>query len=432
MFAQKATSPRAILEGFRNQDLGLMEYIDQLEAHFNHVEPRVLAFVPEKGRFDRLRADAKALLAKNPDPENYPPLFGLIVGVKDIFHVKGFVTRAGSQLPAEVIQGEEAEVVTRIKELGALILGKTVTTEFAYFAPGPTRNPHNPEHTPGGSSSGSAAAVAAGLAMLTFGTQTIGSISRPASFCGVVGYKPSFDRLPKTGVIPLSHSLDHVGIFAPDLATVKLFSEYLLPEYQLPEKQDHSLVLAVPDGSYLTKAEPEMQKHFEKLVARLKERGVDVKRLPVMEDIAEVIERHSLITAAEAAINHAEWFANYAEKYHPKTRELILDGQKANVEKLDEAKLGSEKLRGELSGVMEIEGVDLWISPSAPGAAPKGLNSTGNPVMNLPWTHAGLPTLSIPAGINSNGLPLGLQVAAGWYEDEILFELGPLIQAAIR
>jgi Asp-tRNA(Asn)/Glu-tRNA(Gln) amidotransferase A subunit family amidase len=432
MFAQKGTSPRAILEGLRNQDLELMEYIDQLEAHFNHVEPRVLAFVPEEGRFDRLREDARALLSKYSDTGNYPPLFGLIVGVKDIFHTKGFVTRAGSHLPPEVIQGEEAEVVTEIKELGALILGKTVTTEFAYFAPGATRNPHNPEHTPGGSSSGSAAAVAAGLAMLTFGTQTIGSISRPASFCGVVGYKPSFDRLSKTGVIPLSHSLDHVGIFSIDLAAIKLYVEYSLPEYQLPDLQDHSPVLAVPEGPYLTKAEPEMQAHFEKLVGRLKERGFEVKRLPVMEDIDEIIERHGLITAAEAAINHAEWFVDHAEKYHPKTRELILEGQKIGVDQLDKARLGRERLREELSDVMEVDGIDMWISPSAPGSAPKGLESTGNPVMNLAWTHAGLPTLSIPAGINSEGLPLGLQVAAGWYEDEKLIEFGPLIQAAIR
>jgi Asp-tRNA(Asn)/Glu-tRNA(Gln) amidotransferase A subunit family amidase len=356
----------------------------------------------------------------------------LIVGVKDIFHAKRFITGGGSQLPPEVIQGEEAEVVTQISELGALILGKTVTTEFAYFAPGPTRNPHNLEHTPGGSSSGSAAAVAAGLAMLAFGTQTIGSISRPASFCGVVGYKPSFDRLPKNGVIPLSHSLDHVGIFAPDLATVKIFTEYLLPEFHPPVMQDRNPVLAVPDGPYLTKAEPEMQEHFEKLVRRLGERGFEIKHLPVMEDIDEIIERHGLITAAEAAINHAKWFTDHADEYHQKTRELIQDGQKIGVDQLEQAKLGREQLREELSKAMKAEGVILWISPSAPGPAPKGLESTGNPVMNLPWTHAGLPTLSIPAGINSDGLPLGLQVAAGWYEDEKLIEFGPLIQAAIR
>jgi Asp-tRNA(Asn)/Glu-tRNA(Gln) amidotransferase A subunit family amidase len=432
MFAQKGTSPIAILEGFRNQDLGLIEYIDQLEAHFNLVEPRVLAFVPEKNRFESLREEAKSLLKQYPDPESYPPLFGLIVGVKDIFHVDGFITRAGSQLPPEVLQGSEADVVTQIKSLGALVLGKTVTTEFAYFAPGPTRNPHNPGHTPGGSSSGSAAAVAAGLVSLAFGTQTIGSITRPASFCGVVGYKPSFDRLSKAGVIPLSHSLDHVGIFAPDLATVKKFIEQMLPDYRTDLGEQNIPLLGIPEGEYISKAEPEMLEHFKKLVSRLENRGFSVKRLPMMEDIEEIIGRHNLITAAEAAQNHEKWFGEYAESYDQKTRELILSGQQIDPEVLEEARDGREKLRGELQTVMDTENVDLWISPAAPGVAPEGLVSTGDPVMNLPWTHSGLPTLSIPAGINTQGLPLGLQLAGRWNQDEEMIGFGSLVQPAIR
>ncbi len=140
-----------------------------------------------------------------------PPLFGIPIGIKDIFHVNGFSTHAGSRLPPKQLMGEEAKCVSDLKKAGALILGKTVTTEFAYFEPGPTMNPHNPNHTPGGSSSGSAAAVAAGLCPLALGSQTIGSIIRPASFCGVVGYKPSYDRISRDGVIPVSPSLDHIG-----------------------------------------------------------------------------------------------------------------------------------------------------------------------------------------------------------------------------
>ena len=138
------------------------------------------------GRFARLQNDADALVLRYPDLIKRPLLFGAVAGVKDIFHVEGFTTQAGSRLPSEVLQGKEAESVSRLKDAGALIFGKTVTTEFAYFSPGPTRNPHNPEHTPGGSSSGSAAAVAAEFCHLALGTQTIGSIIRPASFCGVV------------------------------------------------------------------------------------------------------------------------------------------------------------------------------------------------------------------------------------------------------
>ncbi|MEN8172548.1 MAG: amidase family protein, partial [Chloroflexota bacterium] len=152
-----------ILSAIRNNHLDLIEYINEIEESFHAREAEVLAFVPEKDRFQRLRRDARELLEKYPNPGKRPALFGLLIGVKDIFHVDGFLTRGGSKVPSEAIQGEEARSVTQLKEAGALVMGKTVTTEFAYFAPGPTRNPHNLEHTPGGSSSGSAAAVAAGL-----------------------------------------------------------------------------------------------------------------------------------------------------------------------------------------------------------------------------------------------------------------------------
>lgn len=432
MFADKMTSPVAILEGFRNNDISLLDYLDQLEAHFNLVEPQIMAFVPEENRFERLRAEAIKLLETFPEPEDYPPLFGLVIGVKDIFHADGFTTYAGSRLPPKVLQGREASVVTRIKQLGALVLGKTVTTEFAYFAPGPTRNPNNLDHTPGGSSSGSAAAVAAGMVSLAFGTQTIGSISRPASFCGVVGYKPSFDRLPKDGVIPLSHSLDHVGIFAQDLALVAIFASEMLPDFQAVDVAANPLVLGIPEGPYLDKADPAMLAHFEKLVRRCSERGFQIRRVPVMPDIEAIITRHGVITAAEAAENHADWFKQHKDSYHPKTRELILRGRNISADQLEGARLGREVLRQELTRSMVTEGIDLWISPAAPGPAPKGLESTGDPVMNLPWTHSGLPTLSLPSGYDHHGMPLGLQVAAGWYQDEKLIKIGPLIQSAIR
>src|SRR3970040_1828025 len=198
--------------------MNILEQIDVVEERFAEREAEVRAFVPEESRFERLRREAKALLSRFPDSGERPPMFGVLIGVKDIFRVGGFPTRAGSRLPAEVFEGPEAEPVKKLKAAGTLVLGKTVTTEFAYFAPGPTRNPHNLAHTPGGSSSGSAAAVAAGLAPLARGPQTIGSIVRPAAFCGVVGFKPSFGRISTEGVIPLSPSLDHVGFFTQDVA----------------------------------------------------------------------------------------------------------------------------------------------------------------------------------------------------------------------
>ena len=222
-----------LANGLRSGEIDLLDYLAQLETHFEQREPDVLAFVPENGRFTRLQQEAQQLLAQYPDPAERPPLFGVPIGVKDIFHTAGFVTRAGSHLPPDLFQGEEAASVSQLRQAGALILGKAVTTEFAFFAPGPTRNPHNPAHTPGGSSSGSAAAVAAGLCPFAFGTQTIGSINRPAAYCGVVGFKPSYGRIPTTGVIPLSPSLDHVGFFTSDVAGAEWAASLLFADWQM-------------------------------------------------------------------------------------------------------------------------------------------------------------------------------------------------------
>ena len=163
-----------------------------------------------------------------------------------------------------------------------------------------------------------------------------------------------------------------------------------------------------------------MLAHFGKIVLRLQERGFEIKQFDTMADIEEIIERHKLITAAEAAINHQDWFLKHADCYHQKTRELILNGQRIEDTQLIEACRGREKLRAELMQAMDQEEIDLWVTPSAPGAAPDGLESTGDPVMNLPWTHSGLPTLSIPAGLNDQGMPLGVQLAGMWYQDEEL------------
>jgi Asp-tRNA(Asn)/Glu-tRNA(Gln) amidotransferase A subunit family amidase len=421
----------ALANAFRRGDVDLLAYLDELEARFSRQEPQLQAFVPEADRFGRLEDEAHALLARYPEPSSRPPLFGIPLGVKDIFHVAGFTTHAGSRLPTDLLQGPEAESVRLLKEAGALIVGKTATTEFAYFAPGPTRNPYNPAHTPGGSSSGSAAAVAAGLCLLAFGTQTIGSICRPASYCGVVGFKPSYNRISAAGVIPLSPSLDHVGLFSTGVAAVELAASLLSRDWQMV-LTERKPVLAVPEGPYLSHAGPEMIDHFQNVCRRLSEAGYEVKQVPVMADFAEIGDRHNLLVAAEAAEVHAQWFASHASSYHPKTAELIGRGQSADPTLVELARRGREKLRAELTLQMAEQGVDLWLSPPAQGPAPAGLESTGNPVMNLPWTHSGLPALSLPAGSNAAGLPLGLQLAGRWYADETLLEWAIEIEATLQ
>jgi Asp-tRNA(Asn)/Glu-tRNA(Gln) amidotransferase A subunit family amidase len=420
---------QSLIAALRTGDENLPDYLDRLEARFNEWEPRVLAFVPEEGRFARLRREARRLLDRYPDGASRPPLFGLPIGVKDIFHVNGSVTRAGSRLPAELLQGSEAECVSILRRAGALLLGKTVTTEFAYFAPGPTRNPRHLEHTPGGSSSGSAAAVAAGLCPFAFGTQTIGSISRPAAFCGVVGFKPSHGRVSARGVIPLSETHDHVGFFTNDVAGAETMAAHLCENWRESASEDRRPVLGIPNGPYLEQASPEGLAHFRKDCRRLADAGFTLKHIDALPDFEEIRRRHLLLVAAEAARFHATWFDSYESLYHPKTAELIRSGRTCSEEDITKARAYRLSMRKNLTDLMGAHDIDVWISPSARGPAPRGLESTGDPIMNLPWTHAGLPTLTIPTGTDNAGLPMALQLVGRWLEDEGLFQYGKAIEA---
>lgn len=411
--------------------MDLLNSLAELEARFAECEQQVQAFLPEAGRFARLRREARQLLDRYPDPQSRPALFGVLVGVKDIFHVAGFETRAGSRLPPGLFQGAEAASVSRLKAVGALVLGKTVTTEFAYFAPGPARNPHNPAHTPGGSSSGSAAAVAAGLCPLALGTQTIGSLIRPAAFCGVVGFKPTYGRISPAGVIPLSASLDHVGFFAPDVAGAQRAAPCLYQDWRVGTPAPHAPVLGIPTGDYLEHAGAEALAHFESACQRLISAGFIIRRVPAMPDFALLQERHNLIVAAEAARFHAAWFEQYAPLYAARTAQLVRRGQAVSAGELADALAGRDRLRSELDELMDAHSIDLWISPAAPGPAPHGLESTGDPVMNLPWTHAGLPAINLPSSLNGAGLPMGLQVAGRWYADEHLLSWAGVLERAL-
>ncbi|KAA3645684.1 MAG: amidase [Chloroflexi bacterium] len=431
MPVQSTTKIAALLNALRKDEIDLLDYLKQVQLHFESIEPSLMAFVEELDRFERLTQDAKQLEERYPNPDSRPPLYGLPIGIKDIFHVDGFETHAGSQLPTEALAGAEADSVTKLKEAGALIFGKTITTEFAYFAPGPTRNPHNPEHTPGGSSSGSAAAVGAGLCTVALGTQTIGSVNRPAAFCGVYGFKPSYNRISKESVIPLSISLDHVGILASDLPGAALVAGVLCKDWQEVEASE-SLTLGIPVGPYLEKASGEGRQHFEDSVAKLDNAGYATVEVETMPNFDEIVERHNLIVAAEAAHTHAEWFSKYEDKYHQRTADLIRKGQQVDTGELEAATKSRLELRRDLTETMEQHGIDYWITPSAPGPAPKGLDSTGDPIMNLPWTQSGLPSLTLPSGLNAEGLPLALQVIGRWYADEAVFADSIQINAALK
>lgn len=416
---------------FRKNELPPRYLISKLQSHFDSREPDVLSFIPESNRFDRLLKEAEGLLKEYPDPDNRPALFGTTVGVKDIFHADGFTTQAGSKLPAEKLQGNQAASVTQLKNAGALVMGKTVTTEFAYFTPGPTRNPHNPEHTPGGSSSGSAAAVGAGLCDLALGTQTIGSIIRPAAFCGVVGFKPTYDRTSREGVIPLSPTLDHVGFFTPDIGSAKTAASALIGDWK-PDAPTRKPTLGIPEGSYLACASDYALACFNDLCDALTDAGYDLRRVRVMDDFQQVRDRHDAIMSYDAANVHKDWFSKHESLYSQKFADLIRRGQKITNPQLQDALQARDRFRDQMTQAMTDNDIDLWICPPTIGPAPRGLDSTGDPVMCLPWTQIGFPTINIPTTKNEEGLPMGLQVVGRWNSDESFLAWAEEIEKVVR
>jgi Asp-tRNA(Asn)/Glu-tRNA(Gln) amidotransferase A subunit family amidase len=308
-----------------------------------------------------------------------------------------------------------------LREAGALILGKTVTTEFAYFEPGPTRNPHNLNHTPGGSSSGSVAAVASGFCPLALGTQVIGSTIRPAAYCGIIGFKPTYGRIPTSGLIKCADSVEHIGYFTQDVAGIALVASLLCSNWQTVTTEALP-VLGVPDGPYLSQASEEARNVFETQLVLLQKAGYTVRRVPTFEDIEGVNQRHTRMVFSEMAEVHRSWFRQYEALYRPRTAAALREGQEVGDAELAEARQGRTVLRGELEALMEQAHIDMWLSPATTGPAPEGLDSTGSPIMNLPWTYVGMPAITVPGGRAANGLPLGLQCVSATMADEYLLE----------
>jgi Asp-tRNA(Asn)/Glu-tRNA(Gln) amidotransferase A subunit family amidase len=416
---------RSLRAGDRRPTALVDDLCDRLDA----VDDDVSAFLPEPGRRDRLIREATALDARHDDPASRPSLFGVPVGIKDIFHVDGFLTAAGSSIPPAAITGAESTAVTRLRDAGALHVGKAHTTEFAYFHPPSTCNPNDLGHTPGGSSSGSAAAVAAGMCPLALGSQTIGSVIRPAAFCGVVGYKPSYGRIPLDGVVPFAPSVDHVGTFTADVAGAARAAAVLCDGWE-PVAPDDPPVVGVVEGPYVEQATAAGRAGVEAGADALDDAGYEVRRVPMLDDIEVINGSHGALAAAEFALTHAEWYAAYGDDYAPETVELIEDGRDVGVDELSAARAARLDLRDRVGERAREAGVDLLVSPGAPGPAPEGLDDTGDPVMNVPWTNAGVPALNVPCG-RVGALPLGLQVVAPFGDDESLLAWGVDVAAAV-
>ncbi|HEX7052466.1 MAG TPA: amidase [Burkholderiales bacterium] len=349
------------------------------------------------------------------------PLHGVPVGIKDIIDTADMPTEDGTVLHAGRTPLRDATAVALLRAAGAVILGKTVTTECAYFAPGKTRNPHNPEHTPGGSSSGSAAAVAAGMVPLALGSQTNGSVIRPAAFCGVYGFKPTHGLVPRGGILRLSRALDHVGVFARTLEDVALAVEQLTgfdgadpdtaPRARVPfletlaQEPPLPPTLAFIKGPAWERAEPDTRAAFAELVEALGERCVEVE-LP--ETARNALDWHRTIMAAEMAMNlDAEWERG-RDKLSEQLRSLLEHGRAVPALAYQKALARIPTLN---EGFGEIfQRCDAILTPSAPGTAPKGLHSTGDPSFCTLWTLCGMPALNLPVMQGENGLPLGVQL----------------------
>ena len=438
-----ATSPDALVAPVslaeqvartRSGDLPLDDAIAESIARLDQVNPQIRAVLPDPRRRERLDAEARSLESARTDPARRPPLYGAIVLIKDIINVDRMPTRAGSAVPPESFSGPEAEAVRRLRSAGALILGKSVTTEFAYFAPGATANPHDLQRTPGGSSSGSAAAVAAGIAPLALGSQTVGSVIRPAAFCGVVGFKPSFDRIPTDGVLMYSPSVDHLGFFVRSVQDAILAAKSLLTGWRQGEDAEAPPPrIGIPTGPYLEQASKPAQRALQQAADKLRDAGLDVQPTPALADIADINQLHRSLTTREFALQHDDRYRRYGAMFRPESAALYLAGLQITDAQAESGRQSRINLRQRLHQHMDRARIDLWLSPSAKGPAPKGLHSTGDPAMNLPWTHAGMPTITIPIPIppNRKRLPQGLQLTGRFGHDETLLAQARQIESAL-
>jgi Asp-tRNA(Asn)/Glu-tRNA(Gln) amidotransferase A subunit family amidase len=349
------------------------------------------------------------------------PLHGLPVGIKDIIDTQGLPTENGNTIDAGRRPEDDAWLVARLRAAGGVILGKTVTTECAYLAPGKTRNPHNPECTPGGSSSGSAAAVACGMVPFAVGTQTGGSVIRPASFCGVVGFKPTFGLIPRSGVLRTSRRLDTVGTFARTLEDTALLADVLaghdmgdpdtaptaaprLLETALSEPPVLPQLAFVKTSAW-SKIEPDCAEGFGELVDALGDRCDEVE-LP--EVFAEGSAAHRRIMLAEMAHNLRHYYDRGSERLAAETLAAIEEGRTVSADSYLAALDWRETL---YSGLAEIfDRYDAIVTPAAPGEAPVGLDATGSAAFNVLWSFLGVPAVTLPLLTGTNGMPIGVQL----------------------
>ncbi len=363
------------------------------------------------------------------------PLHGVPYGVKDIYYTKGLRTTMGSSLYSGFVPDRDAAVVKALRESGAVVLGKTETTEFALHDPAPTVNPWNTRHTPGGSSSGSAAAVSCGMAPMALGSQTGGSVVRPASYCGVVGFKPTYGLLSREGVYPLSWSLDHAGYMTRTVEDAALTLRTLRPDAAPAGEMDDTPMMGLLGGYFKENASDEAWLGFEQAVGRLWGEGAEFIDVELPPSFGMAPSVHRVVMAVEAAAVHEDGFRATPDGY----REYITGFVSSGLLVPATAYLRAQRIRGVIfRDILSLMGdYDCLVCPSTVDAAPRGLGWTGSPAFNAPWSLTGLPSVTVPSGLSEDEMPLGLQLigkpygelsllqVAAWCEDNLGFPKGP-------
>lgn len=433
-----ADSARAI----REREVSAEELMSALLARCSELESqlRVWVTLDEDAALDAARLRDRELVSEGPRG----PLHGVPVGIKDIYYTQGVLTTACSKILADFVPDYDATAVARLRQAGAVIMGKTVTTEFACGDPPPTRNPWNHEHTPGGSSSGSAVGVIAKMFPASLGSQTGGSVLRPAAYNGVVGLKPTFGRISRYGVVPVSASLDTMGHYARSVEDTALLLDAMSGydpndpgsvDAQVPGFHAASLApqsaprIGLVRTHFWEKASEETQEHADSIAQRFADAGAIVEDAELPTDsfgklrtgFEEMLWAHRILMTTEGADAHRHWFAGREDDYSPKVREVIEDGLKASAVDYLKAKDVQATFSREMSEAMRP--FDVVMTPSTPTAAPRDLSTTGDPMFQSPFTFGGFPTISLPSGFDSNSMPLGVQLGTPHWEEARLLSV---------
>jgi aspartyl-tRNA(Asn)/glutamyl-tRNA(Gln) amidotransferase subunit A len=427
-----------IAEVSRQIGAGRRSCTDVLEECLSRIaarEPEIRAWVliDEEGA----RAQAQVLDEELARKRSRGPLHGIPIGIKDIMDVAGFVTAAGSRLWADRLAQSDAALVARLRAQGAVILGKTVTTQYASFDPSVTRNPWNHERTPGGSSSGSAAAVACGMCLGALGSQTGGSITRPASFCGVAGLKPTYGRLSVDGVLPLAPSMDHPGPIARNVSDLAVMWEGLVgadPDNDPTLSGIHMILNHPPRlgrlrGLFEERAAPEMREAMERAFRSLEAAGAEIVDPALPAGFGDVLEHHQVVISTEAAGWHEERYRAHPDDYLPRITALIEQGLATPAPQYVRSRQHQERLKREMAEC--IEGLDALVTPAAMGSAPDAA-TTGDPCFNSPWSYTGLPAISFPIGLAADRMPLAIQLIGHALGEFSLFQTALWCEEALR